>query len=131
MNRASAKNIVVSAVKAAIFNLPYKDEMKTFLDEFEVKTHQTVIHEIKKVADPLITRVEELELKHSVYGAHFASLEKRLDDAEQYFDHAEQYSRRACLRIYGLPLAKSTETATNCVNKAKDVFKEIGDCCTR
>ena len=126
MNEATVKNIVASVVKAAISNLPDKGEMKDFLTEFEVKIHQTVINDIKKVADSLIARIEELELKHTVYEAHFESLEKRLDDAEQYLDDAEQYSRRACLRIYGIPLAKSTETATDCVNKVKDVFKEIG-----
>ena len=56
----------------------------------EVKIHQTVINEIMKEADSIIARIEELELKHNFYEAHFASLEKQLDYAEQYLDVAEQ-----------------------------------------
>ena len=103
LNEATVKNIVASVVKAAIPNLPNKGEMKDFLDKCEVKVHQTVINDIKKVADPLIARIEELEFKHNVYEAHFQSLEKRLDVAERYLDDAEQCSRRACLRIHGIP----------------------------
>ena len=35
-------------------------------------------------------------------------------------------SRWSCLRIHGIPLSKSTETATDCVNKVTYAFKEIG-----
>ena len=39
--------------------------------------------------------------------------------------NSEQYSRRACLRIHGIPLPKKAESATDCMSKVKEVFKEI------
>ena len=88
MNEASVKNIVADAVKAAISNLPDKDELKNFLNDIEVKIHQIETNEIMKLADPLIARSEQFELKHAVYEIHFSSLEKRIDDTEQYLDDA-------------------------------------------
>ena len=39
-------------------------------------------------------------------------------------DDADQYSRRACLRIYRIPSEKD-ETAQACTEKVLDLFKEI------
>ncbi len=125
MNEKSVKNIVVDAVKEAISNLPNKDQMKDLLDALETKLNETVWEKIKKAVEPLNAKVEQLELKHAVYEAHFAGLEKRLEDAEEYLDDTEQYSRRACLRIHGIPLPKKAEFATDCIRKVKEVFKEI------
>ena len=71
------------------------------------------------------TKIEKLELKHAVYEARFSGIEQRLAKAESNLDDAEQYSRRSCLRIYGIPLPSSSESAAACVSKVKDVFQEI------
>ena len=61
---------------------------------------------------------------YSVYEAHFAGIEKRLAEAEARVDDAEVYSRRACLRIFGIPLSHSAnESAEICISKVKEVFK--------
>ena len=125
MDEESVKNIVADAVKDAISSLPNKDQMKDLLDTLETKLHETVCEKIKKAVDPLNTKTEQLELKHSVYGAHFVGLEKRLDYVEKYLDDKEQYSRRSCLRIHGIPLPKKAETAAECMRKVKEVFREI------
>ena len=64
-----------------------------------MKIQQVVTNYINKVTDPLIAKLEQLELKHAVYETHFTNVEKRIDDAGQY-------SRSVCVRIYGIPLAK-------------------------
>ena len=125
MDEESVKNIVAEAVKDAISNLPNKDQMKDLLDTLEAKLHESVCEKIKKAVEPLNAKIEQLELKHAVYEAHFAGLEKRLDNAEQCLDDSEQYSRRASLRIHGIPLPKKAESATDCMSKVKEVFKEI------
>ena len=124
MDDERIENIVANAVKNAIVNLPNKEQMKDLLEALEIKLHKTVSEQISKAIDPLNTKIKQLELKNAIYEAHFAGLEKRLNDAEQYLDDAEQYSRRACLRIYGLPFPKKEETATSCISKVKDVFKK-------
>ena len=81
MNENSVKSIVATTVKAAISNLPDKDKRKKILVNFEIKIHQAVVDEIKKVVDPLVVRIEQLELKHAFYEAHFTDWEQPLDDA--------------------------------------------------
>eukprot|EP00112_Aurelia_sp_Birch-Aquarium-sp1_P023509 Seg703.8 transcript_id=Seg703.8/GoldUCD/mRNA.D3Y31 product="hypothetical protein" protein_id=Seg703.8/GoldUCD/D3Y31 len=98
--------------------------MENLLSKLEVKINQTILEEIKKATEPLFAKIEKLELKR-VYEAHFSGIEQRLDEAERRLEDAEQYSRRACLRIYGIPLPSSSESATACLSKVKDVFKEI------
>ena len=100
--------------------------MKDLLTALEVKINETICEQIQKATDPLHAKIEQLELKHNVYEAHFAALEHRLNIIEQRSDDAEQYSRRSCLRIYGIPLPKkSHEDASDCMKKVKKVFKEI------
>ena len=118
MVEESVKNIVADAVKDAISNLPNEDQMKDLLDTLETKLHETVCEKIKNAVEPLNAKIEQLEFKDAVYEVHFAGLEKRLDDAEQY-------SHRACLRIHGIPLPKKAEFAIDCIRKVKEVFKEI------
>ena len=120
MDQEKVANIVAEAIKAAISELPTKDHMKDFLTALEVKINETICEQIQKATDPLHAKIEQLELKHYVYEAHFAALEHRLNIIEQRSDDAEQYSRRSCLRIYGIPLPKkSHEDASDCMKKVK------------
>eukprot|EP00112_Aurelia_sp_Birch-Aquarium-sp1_P023645 Seg711.7 transcript_id=Seg711.7/GoldUCD/mRNA.D3Y31 product="hypothetical protein" protein_id=Seg711.7/GoldUCD/D3Y31 len=98
--------------------------MKDLLTTLEVKINETICEQIQKATGPLHAKIEQLELKHNVYEAHFAAMENRLNVLEQRSDDADQYSRRSCLRIYGIPLPKrSQENASNCTEKVKTVFK--------
>ena len=49
MNEDIVKNIVASAVKATLSNLPDNGEMNSLFDKCKVKIHQTVSSEIKNV----------------------------------------------------------------------------------
>ena len=72
--------------------------------------------EIKK---PLEDRIQGLESKLSVYEAHMQDLEIKADDNEQY-------SRRSCLRITGIPLPQNErESSQECVEKVIGVFEEL------
>ena len=118
MDQEKVANIVAEAIKAAISELPTKDQMKDLLTALEVKINETICEQIKKATDPLHAKIEQLKLKHNVYEAHFAALEHRLNIIEQRSDDAEQYSRRSCLRIYGIPLPKRFhEDASDCIKK--------------
>ena len=77
MNEESVKKIVADAVKDAIFNLPNKDQIEDLLDSLETKVLETICEKIRKAVEPLNAKIEQLELKHAVYEAHFAGLEKR------------------------------------------------------
>ncbi len=125
MDEENVRKVVAEAVKDAISVLPDKNAMEDLLSKLEVKINQTILEEIKKATVPLNDKIEKLELKHAVYEAHFSGIEQRLYEAEQRLEEAEQYSRRACLRIYGIPLPSSSESAAACLSKVKDVFKEM------
>ena len=90
MDDESVKNIVENAVKDAIANLPNKEQMKDLLEALEIKLHKSVSEQISKAIDSLNMKIQQLELKHAISEAHFAGLEKRLNDAEQYLDDTEQ-----------------------------------------
>ena len=125
MDEENVRKVVAEAVKDAISELPDKNAMEGLLKNLEVKINETILEEVKKATEPLHAKIEKLELKHAVYEAHFSGIEQRLAKAESSLDDAEQYSRRACLRIYGIPLPSSSESAADCVSKVKDVFQEI------
>ena len=50
--------------------------MKDLLDALETKFNEIVCEKIKKAVEPLNAKVEQLELKHAVYEAQLAGLEK-------------------------------------------------------
>ena len=76
--------------------------------------------EIEQLPTPLVDRVKALESNLSIYEEHLTVMEYRLENAEQY-------SRRSCLRIFGVPLPENgDETSKNCLAKGKRVFKYLG-----
>ena len=125
MDERKVRKVVADAVREAIAILPDKNLMEDMLSKLEAKINQTVLEEIGKATKPLCAKMEQLELKHEIYKAHFSGIEQRLDEAEQRPEDAEQHSRRACPRIYGIPLPKSFESAEDCLSRVKGVFKEI------
>ncbi len=87
-----------------------KKEMAT--KEFIDNLHAT----IKKQND----KIEMLESKIVIMERHIAQLQNNLDDNEQY-------NRRMCLRINGIPPVAEGEGETSemCLEKVKNVFKEL------
>ena len=115
-----------ATLKQIIAELPDKDYITDLVENLEKKINENIQTEIEKAIKPLCNKIEILERKIAVYDAHFAGLERRLEETEIKIDDAEQYSRRACLRIYGIPPTSGNENAEQCEAKVKEVFKEIG-----
>ena len=122
MDEATLKQILAEAIA----ELPDKDYVTGLVENLEKKINDNIQVEIDKAMKPLCNKIEILERKIAVYDAHFAGLERRLEETEIKIDDAEQYSRRACLRIYGIPPTSGNENAEQCEAKVKEVFKEIG-----
>ena len=122
MDEATLKQILAEAIA----ELPDKDYITDLVENLEKKINENIQAEIEKAVKPLCNKIEILERKIAVYDAHFAGLERRLEETEIKIDDAEQYSRRACLRIYGIPPTSGNENAEQCEAKVKEVFKEIG-----
>ena len=73
-----------------------------------------------KITSSLETKVEQLEAENVV-------LKKNVSHLLDVQDDHEQYSRRLCLRIdgIGLPLGNEHETSESCLNKVRELFKNI------
>ena len=112
-------------VMEAISDLPDKDYVKDLVDKIEIKVNKLIEAEIQKTVKPLVNKLEICERKIAVYEAHFQGLEKRMEKYEEKLDDAEQYSRRSCIRIFGIPLSSGSESSDDCIAKVKKVFEEI------
>ena len=124
MDPEEVKKAVSDAI--SISELPDKNYFDALVKKLEENLNGTISAAIENAVRPLNNKIELLERKIDVYDAHFAGLEKRLCRAEQLIDDAEQYSRRACLRIYGVPLPQSGEESNkDCLSRVKEVFKEM------
>ena len=65
------------------------------------------------------SKVTSLEAKIATYESHMNELELKIDDCEQY-------SRRSCLRIDGIPLSQNgKESAAEYIKKVMAVLSEI------
>ncbi len=109
----------------AISDLPDKKYVKGLVDKIEIKVNEIIQTEIQKSVKPLVDKLEACERKLAVYEAHFQGLEKRMADYEEKLDDAEQYSRKSCIRIYGIPLSSDSENSEACIGKVKQIFEEI------
>lgn len=112
-------------VMEAISDLPNKEYVKELVDKIEFKVNEVIQAEVQKTVKPLVNKLEICERKLAVYEAHFQGLEKRMENYEEKLDDAEQYSRRSCIRIFGIPLSSGSEKGDDCIVKVKEVFKEI------
>ena len=125
MSRGITEDSLKQIIANAITGLPDKQHITDLVENLEQKIYGHIQGEIDKAIKPLSNKIEVLERRIAVYDAHFAGLERRLEKTQAKIDEAEQYSRRACLRIYGIPTTDS-ESAKQCETKVKEIFEEIG-----
>ena len=129
--RASAARVmdqdaIKQAVRDAVKELPTKSYFDTIVKKLEDNLNCTINAARESAVKPLHNKLEKLERQVEVYDAHFAGLDERLLKAEQSIDNAEQYSRRACLRIFGILLPQNDqETSNECLEKVMGVFAEM------
>ena len=116
MEKQIQKAVEVAITKAGLVS---NDRISSLITDLEKNLKISFASEIEKITKPLVGRVEALEGKLSIYEAHLNEMESRLENAEQY-------SRRSCLRIFGVPLPEDgDESAKNCLTKVRKVFKEL------
>lgn len=99
------------------FNLNTLEELKNLVKEIKttLKDQKDKIVELELKSVRQDVRISQLEDKVGVLQASVSALLKQTDNNEQY-------SRRACLRINGIPKSQN-ETAENCVEKVINVCK--------
>ena len=117
MNETAIKGIIENAIQ----HLATKDDMDKLISTLEQKLEAVINEKIELAMKPFEDRIVSLENKLSLYEAHMEKLEVEVEKAEQY-------SRRSCLRIYGIPVpddANKSETSHDCVEKVLDLCKEM------
>ena len=107
-------------INDAVANLVNKDHMDTLVEKLQNIIEDMMNRKISVATEPLKQEISVLESKLEVFKAHLSKLETRLDDSEQY-------SRRSCLRVFGVLLpANGKESNSERINIAKKIFEEIG-----
>ena len=103
------------------------EALKSYLDaKFDAIASNMATKDCLKSLSATIARQDE---KISILESKVAILEKHVEALSRKANNQEQYNRRLCLRINGIPLPRinnESESADECLNKVKDVFKEIG-----
>ena len=115
MDEETIKGIIERATQ----DLLTKSDMQDLISKLEEKMERVLAAKIDELVKPLEDKIQSLESKISLYEAHMEDLKVRVNDNEQY-------SRRSCLRIMGIPLPKSEkESSQDCAKKVMDVFMEL------
>lgn len=106
-------------INDAVADLVSKDHMDTLMETLQNNIEEMMNRKIAEATEPLKQQILALEGRQEVFQAHLSELETRLDDSEQY-------SRRSCLRVFGVPLpASGNESNSDCVAIAKKIFAEM------
>ena len=105
------------------------EHMSQLIEKLESRINNSLAKLITDATKPLLDKVAALESKVAVYEAHFKELDGKMEDLERRcelkVDDIEQYSRRSCLRLYGLPLPEGgRESPLECLAKVKQIFEE-------
>ena len=120
MPRETMETHIAKAVEDALSNLNLItiDHMDSLIVGLKSELRNVLSEEVQKATESLAERVDTLEGKLAVYETHLKNLETRLDDAEQY-------SRRSCQRLYGLPYpSDGDETAKQCLEKVSKIIEK-------
>ena len=84
-----------------------------------VNRSTVVITRITEATEPLESKISAVEKKLQVYKAH-------MDQLEIKQDHAVQYSKRSCLRVFSIPLpSNENETESNYRDIANKMLSEM------
>lgn len=119
--RALDETAIKGIIENAVQHLATKDDMDKLISTLEQKLEAVIDEKIELAMKPFEDRIASLENKLSVYEAHMEKLEMEVEKAEQY-------SRRSCLRIYGIPVpnnANKNESSNDCVEKVMDLCKKM------
>ena len=122
----------MAATKEDVRNV-IEDALKPIREQIAELPEKVWIHDTINVA---VNKLEEkFAEKYQEYDKKIENLERRVDELEGLvkvierlegrIDDSEQYSRRMCLRINGVPLPKDNEKE-DCVKIVNELIKEAG-----
>ncbi len=113
------EDTIKKIINDAVANLVSKDHMDTLVEKLQNNIEEMINNKIAEATEPMKQEILALEGKLEVFQAHLSELETRLDDSEQY-------SRRSCLRVFGVPLpASGKESNNDCVAIVKKIFADM------
>ncbi len=100
------------------------NEMQSYFDSkfdklFQDMATKSCVDKVLQVIETQKKQIEELQSKISVMDSLITQLRNNVDDQEQY-------QRRLCLRISGIPTPKAgeSESREDCLEKVKSQFKD-------
>ena len=105
-------------------SLPYSIESlyifmtQKFKDLEEKVATKECISSLHQVICDQNTKISQLEDNIAVLERHVIQLQRKSEENEQY-------QRRLCLRINGIEVPQAAESADECLEKVRDVFKEL------
>ena len=113
------KLISLITEKIELATTPLVDRIDTLENQLDL-CESTITEKIELATKPMIDRIVTLENKLALYEAHMQELEVLIDNSEQY-------SRRSCLRIYGVqaPDAGTRESPSDYMKIVQEIFKEM------
>ena len=102
-----------------------EDRFQQILDEKLHKLHESMA--TKDCIQQLSDKINQQNEKIDILEAKVAVMENYIRKLEQSMDDQEQYHRRLCLRIEGIPAAEKgkSESSEQCVAKVKQMFKKL------
>ncbi len=102
-----------------------EDRFQKLLDEKLDKIEKSMATKdcIKQLSDKINQQNERIDILE----AKVAVMESYIRNLEQSVDDQEQYHRRLCLRIDGIPAAEKdkSESGEQCLEKVKQMFKKL------
>ena len=107
-------------VKSKIRELLKDGEVVELLSE---KIADTVLNTISAEMGELKAKVTALEEENAVLRKSNEDVKKCLQSVSEQCDDQEQYSRRSCLRLFGLPEVDNENTDELVVNLCRDQLK--------
>ncbi len=137
------RDTVQDAVKAATSTLVNVSFMEDLINKLKNELQDSFNLELEKATKPLACKISALEAKAEVHEAHMKNLEEQLGRCESnmqekfkeydnafmaqgiQLDDMEQYSRRTCLRIFGVPLETPSSARENCKAKVVEICREM------
>ena len=123
---------VQDAIKSATSTFVNVSSMEDLINKLKVEIQESFNSKLDEATKPLVREIAALEAKAEVHGAHMKNLEEQIERYESnmnekfkeydnnltvqgiQLDDMEQYSRRTCHRIFGIPVETSPSARENC-----------------
>jgi len=110
------------------FLAKFEERFTLMKDELIKEIRNEIRDEIKKDFEVIIKdqskRITELESTVAVLQQHVQTLKHTQTKNSSSMEELEQYGRRLCLRIHGIPCKEGKETAGDVLKEVKDLITE-------